>query len=49
MARRARGTHPEQGVSLRNERRHHMTADELRRKLRNFPAAHLTLRIALAS
>ena len=26
-----------------------MTAEELRRKLRNFPAAYLTLRIALAS
>ena len=34
---------------LRNERRQRMTAEELRRKLRNFPAAYLTLRIALAS
>jgi hypothetical protein len=37
------------GVSLRNERRPNMSADILKRKLRNFPAANLSLRIAAAS
>ena len=50
MVRAALPAHAVRGViSCGNERRHHMTAEELRRKLRNFPAAHLTLRIALAS
>jgi hypothetical protein len=35
------------GVQLRNER-HLMTAEVLKRKLRNFPVANLCVRIALA-
>jgi hypothetical protein len=35
------------GVSLRNERRH-MSADILKRKIRNFPVANLGQRIAAA-
>jgi hypothetical protein len=35
------------GVSLRNERRT-MAADILKRKLRNFPVANLSIRIAAA-
>jgi hypothetical protein len=35
------------GVSLRNERRP-MSADILKRKLRNFPVANLSIRIAAA-
>jgi hypothetical protein len=34
------------GVLLRNERRHLMSATDLKRKLRNFPAANLNQRIS---
>jgi hypothetical protein len=34
---------------LRNERRPTMSANDLKRKLRNFPTANLTERIAAAS
>jgi hypothetical protein len=34
------------GVSLRNERRPYMSADDLKRKIRNFPVANLGQRIA---
>jgi hypothetical protein len=33
------------GVSLRNERRQNMSADDLKRKIRNFPVANLGQRI----
>jgi hypothetical protein len=36
------------GIPLRNERRH-MSADILKRKLRNFPVANLNVRISAAS
>jgi hypothetical protein len=34
------------GVILRNERRQPMSASDLKRKLRNFPAANLNQRIS---
>jgi hypothetical protein len=34
------------GVVLSAERRHNMSAVVLKRKLRNFPAANLTVRVA---
>jgi len=34
------------GVFLRNERRQPMSASDLKRKLRNFPAANLNQRIS---
>jgi len=37
------------GVFLRNERRPPMSADDLRRKIRNFPVAGLGQRIAAVS
>jgi hypothetical protein len=37
------------GVFLRNERRPHMSANDLKRKIRNFPVANLGQRIAAAS
>lgn len=37
------------GVSLRNNERRPMSADILKRKLRNFPVANLSVRIIAAS
>jgi hypothetical protein len=37
------------GVSTAERKAAHMSADILKRKLRNFPAANLSLRIAAAS
>ena len=37
------------GVSLRNNERRPMSADILKRKLRNFPVANLSVRITAAS
>jgi hypothetical protein len=47
MARRPATADVFLGVSLRNERRT-MAADILKRKLRNFPVANLSIRIAAA-
>jgi hypothetical protein len=48
MPRAAQAADVLRGVLLRNERRP-MSADILKRKIRNFPAANLSLRIAAAS
>jgi hypothetical protein len=48
MPRAAQAADVLRGVLLQNERRP-MSADILKRKIRNFPAANLSLRIAAAS
>ena len=47
VGRRRAGADVLRGVSLRNERRP-MSADILKRKIRNFPVANLNIRIAAA-